>query len=276
MATLGQVLWSQFGLRGLADKINAGVDLHSEVAALLLGKSYEETVALVAASDPDAKKARQFAKIANFGFPGGMSADTLVHFALQQDEKIAPQFAAELKRIWQQANPEIATYLRSIRRYQNARTKRYDFQIPGTGLTRVGATYCSTANGHFQGLGAALMKRIAGRVVKESFTVRSSPLWGTRALNFIHDEVLQEIPIGPTLTPAARRIEEIFEETFPAFCPDVRMKTEAVAMFYWSKDAKRYVIDGELQPWPMLPDLEGQTGARADRIRKYWETHRAN
>jgi hypothetical protein len=50
---------------------------------------------------------------------------------------------------------------------------------------------------------------------------------------------------------------EIFEETFPKFCPNVQMRTDAVAMWYWSKDAKRRERSAELVPWPLPADVYG-------------------
>lgn len=276
MATLAQVLWSKFGMRSLLDKLNSGVDAHSEVGAELMGIPYEEFIERRSAGDTEVKEYRDCGKIANFGYPGGMGAKTMVMFALKSYGKdlgsvrpgmSAIQFAKYLKRIWLRKNPDIDRYLQGISRFQNRDTEMYDFELPWTGMMRRNATFCSAANGHFQGPGAVLMKRIMWRVTRECYADPDSPLYRSRPVNFVHDEVITETPIDRCHV-AGTRMVAIFDATFPEYCPDVRMSTEAVAQWFWSKHASpRHDERGKLVPWPTkadLPKLSGTLLARAE------------
>lgn len=276
MATLAQVLYSKFGMRALLDKINGGVNVHSEIGAELMNLSYEEFEERRAKGDDGLDESRDCGKIANFGYPGGMGAETMVLFALKsyskdlgqvRDDMNALQFAKHLKRLWTRKNPDIAQYLRNIRRFKNTTTGLYDFELPMVGMMRRGATFCSTANGHFQGPGAALMKEIMWQIVQECFNVPSSALWGSRPVNFVHDEVILETPLTHCHT-AGQRMVDIFNATFPKFCPDVRMETEAIAQWFWSKKASpRHDERGRLIPWPVrsdIPNLKPTQRARAE------------
>lgn len=68
----------------LANALNAGQKPHDMLAAKLYGKTDDEFAALMAAGDVKAGALRQAAKPANFGFPGGMGAITLVQNQRQQ------------------------------------------------------------------------------------------------------------------------------------------------------------------------------------------------
>ncbi len=65
--------WSKLG-----DALNRQIKVHDALGATMVGKGYEEFVALVKAGDKFAKNVRQASKPANFGFPGGMGAVKLV------------------------------------------------------------------------------------------------------------------------------------------------------------------------------------------------------
>lgn len=60
----------------LADALNAGKKPHNMLGASMIGMAYEEYEKR--AKEPQCKDARQAAKAANFGFPGGAGAPTLV------------------------------------------------------------------------------------------------------------------------------------------------------------------------------------------------------
>jgi hypothetical protein len=69
-------LW-YLGRSELAEALNANRDLHVQLAAAMVGISYEEGMRRKR-SDPEFKLLRQVAKPPNYGFPGGMSAAKLV------------------------------------------------------------------------------------------------------------------------------------------------------------------------------------------------------
>ncbi len=65
--------WSKLG-----DALNKGIKVHDALGATMVGKGYDDFVAMVKAGDKFAKNVRQASKPANFGFPGGMGAVKLV------------------------------------------------------------------------------------------------------------------------------------------------------------------------------------------------------
>lgn len=249
LGTLAQVIRWKLGSSHMADLINSGTDLHLYAACRLKGWDY-------AWAEPIKKKHeevdqwRQFCKIANFGYPGFMGAATLVPYARQQGVRITLEQAIDLKRNWQRTLPEGPAYLRWIKTLQNPRTGLYDFVIPGSEqILRAGATISSAANGHFQGLGARVMKRIGWRLTREAWTDRTSPLYGEKMIVFVHDEFGYEVRIGRQHI-VAERLQTVMREGLHEYLPDVRLDTEPAAMAVWSKQAKTIRDEkGELQIW---------------------------
>jgi hypothetical protein len=79
LRTLAQACLDLVGGSELAKAIRAGEDPHLSMAAEILGIPYSE--ALARKKDPAIKDARQLAKAANFGLPGGMGPDNFRAFA---------------------------------------------------------------------------------------------------------------------------------------------------------------------------------------------------
>lgn len=72
-------LWHpEIGWSDLADALNGEIEVHVKLASAMLGISYEEGLRRHKAKDPIFKLIRQAAKPGNYGFPGGMSAVTMV------------------------------------------------------------------------------------------------------------------------------------------------------------------------------------------------------
>jgi DNA polymerase-1 len=69
LRALAQVCLDLFGWSKMADRLNAGEDLHAALGARFLGIDYDAFMKLREAGDEDAKKARQNAKGFNFGRP---------------------------------------------------------------------------------------------------------------------------------------------------------------------------------------------------------------
>ncbi len=81
LCTLAQTCLTLLGKSRMAEVINETGDpgsLHTAFAASMVGLSVDEMKARVKAKDPTAVGYRQASKAANFGFPGGMGASTLV------------------------------------------------------------------------------------------------------------------------------------------------------------------------------------------------------
>jgi DNA polymerase I-like protein with 3'-5' exonuclease and polymerase domains len=96
-----------------------------------------------------------------------------------------------------------------------------------TGRLRANASYCARHNTVFQGLAA------------DGAKLGLWNLWraGYRIVNFIHDEVLVEVPSGPRLAFHAETIRHLMIQGMRAVVPDVRINVEYAVTDRWYKKA---------------------------------------
>lgn len=253
-----------------AKQINSGVDLLSVTGAAIAGQTYAHFMprakGLGMPKDPAAAHIRNLSKVAVYGKPGGMADKTLVGFARTSygirlgatpanPRPTREQQIAEAERIggfWRDANPHDQEYLNFIRTTRRSDGRYYvviGHPSVGSVVRRGKSTYCAAANSLFQGLGALAAGEITWDVVKACYTQPSSPLYGCRLVQHAYDSWLCEVPLGRQ-TEAAAALEHIVVTSGRRKIPDVKLKTEAVAMAYWAKDAERIVSpSGELLIW---------------------------
>lgn len=251
LRTLAQVCLRWLGHSRLAEVLNSGLDPHMIVAAQILGRPYEWCIAN--RKLPEVDLARQTAKVANFGFPGGLGAEKLVLFArMAYHVTITKEQAKELKQQWFAAYPEMREYFRYIEKMKQP-DGTFTVKHLFSGRVRGNVFYCVACNSPFQGLLADAAKAAGYLIARGCYRDRSSPLYGCRIVNFIHDEFILEVPDdGPDYVranAAANEVARIMSEVSQWYCPDVRLTTEAKLMRRWSKKAKRIVVDGHLVPW---------------------------
>ncbi len=92
-------------------------------------------------------------------------------------------------------------------------------------------------------------------------TVGSTPLWkvwraGYAIANFIHDELLVEVPARDDLDAHAARIRDLMIAGMREVVPDVRIAVEVVASTVWSKQAVPVIDEqGRLAAWSPAPAL---------------------
>lgn len=109
-----------------------------------------------------------------------------------------------------------------------------------TGRLRANASYCARHNTIFQGLAADGAKLALWRLWRSGF----------RLANFIHDEVLVEVPEDANLHEQAETIRCLMIEGMREVAPDVRIEVEYAAARRWSKKAKANFDDnGRLLVW---------------------------
>jgi DNA polymerase-1 len=240
---LAQVCIDLFGASAMADAINAGQDLHLVTAASILGITYDEIVSLYAAGDADAKMARQLAKAANFGFPGGLGAASFCDFARATYRiEITPEEAKKLKNQWLDAYPEMRDYFLYVAKIDGTATQ------VRSGRVRGGLSFCSAANTFFQGLVADGAKAATYQAVRSCY-VRASALEGCRVVAFVHDELILEAPTDRA-SAAARELERVMVSAMKEFLPAVKVTATPHLMRRWYKDAGPvYSTAGDLVPW---------------------------
>ncbi len=240
---LAQVCLDWFRTSAMADAINEGQDLHLVTGAQILEITYREISERYADGDPHAKQARQLAKAANFGFPGGLGAASFCDFArasfgVELDEKKA----RALKEKWLAAYPEMRQYFITIGKLDGSA-----IQVR-SGRVRGGLGFCDAANTFFQGIVADGAKLATYRAVRSCY-VRGSPLEGCRAVAFVHDELILEAP-ADRAAAAALELERIMVEAMLVYLPDLAVSATPHLMRRWDKNAEPvYDASGHLVPW---------------------------
>jgi hypothetical protein len=260
LRALAQVCLWLFGWSTMADALREDKDLHLMLAAQIIGISYDEAVARLEAGDKEVEDMRQVCKVANFGFPGGMSAETFVAYAAGYSKKVAamvtPKVAAMLHEGWKATWREMKPYFDVVSDIVGPSSSGIAVQ-PRSGRIRGGVNFCQLANGNFQGLTADGVKQALWDVARECYLRgtlggKDSPLFGTRPTMFIHDEIIAETfdPIGhPEVAHAAAwRLSARMIESMKLWIPDIPIKAKPALMRRWYKGAKQIVVDGFLRP----------------------------
>lgn len=244
--TLSQVCYEILGYSKMGDKLNEGVDLHLDFGASLLGISYDE--ALKRKSDEEVKEARQMAKVANFGFPGGMGIKRFVDHAKQFGLDLTESQVRQLKDSWLSNWPEMREYFKWI----NAAIGYGDYTdiIHLYSQRRRGqVNYTTACNSYFQGLASDGAKEALWLMTKEVLLNPDSPLSKCKPIVFVHDEIIIEAPLD-IASEAAVRLGEVMEEGFNRFVPMCPVHAEPHLMTRWYKDAGPVFDDKRrLIPW---------------------------
>jgi DNA polymerase I-like protein with 3'-5' exonuclease and polymerase domains len=247
--TLAQVCFKLFGYSRLRERLNGGFDPHLDLGAKLIRISYDE--ALARAKEPDIKEARRRAKPGSFGFPGGMGSRGFCIYARNAyGVEFSDAEAENLRSVWLDTWPEMNDYFKYIRQIVgeiNSGTIRHLF----SGRIRGDVPYTVACNSLFQGLAADGAKAAMFEVARRQYSVPSSALWGSRTVNFIHDELLVEVPADVERAHyAAFELRDVMVREFNKWVPDCPVSATPALMYRWSKSAEPvYDANGYLIPW---------------------------
>lgn len=251
LRTLAQVVLWIVGRSKMADRyrVDADYDPHTEVAASLMGISYEAGLALKKTGDKRFKEHRQIGKCLNFGFPGGLGAKTFVHFAeASYGVKVTESEAKELKAKWLRTFPEMQDYFDYISFL--AETGRPYRQFVSDRL-RGGIGFCDGCNTGFQGLGGDAAKVAAMAVSQACYVEPTSPLFGSRLLVLVHDELIGESDIDKA-PEACLEVQRLMNLALSKLTPDIPPGAEPTLMTRWIKEAApKYGPDGRLTAWDL-------------------------
>jgi len=254
LCTVAQVCILAVGFSELGNALNGGLDAHLALAAELLGISYEEAKYRRGQGDKEVGNARQTAKVANFGFPGGLGVDGFLAFAkAQYGVVLSYEEAAALKAGWKRRWPEFDAYFDWIKGLGEPIHLVQFF----TGRERGMCSFTQAANGFFQALGADVAKRGLCAVSRACYADRSSVLFGTRPVNFIHDQIVAETKEEREHAHrAAFELARIMVDAGNELLPDVPVRCVPALSKHWTKDAAA-VFDappadgGLLVPWDL-------------------------
>lgn len=229
----------------LAEKLNEGFDPHLSVASQILKISYDE--ALKRKGEDEIKNARQLAKIANFGFPGGMGCETFPIYARTgYNIDITVEESAKLRENWFAAWPEMIEYFAYVGQLVHPAEGEIIQFI--SERVRGKVSFTAACNGFFQGLAADGAKAALFDVQTACYCLPQSPLYGCRPVAFIHDEILMEAP-RKRASDAAKELVIVMCAAMKRFIPDVVITAEPALMERWTKNAKPQYVGKRLVPW---------------------------
>jgi len=263
LCTGAQACKDLVGYSLLGDALNAGIDPHLDFGSTLMGIPYQD--ALARKHDKDVKHHRQLAKIANFGFPGGLGVRGVLGFAQGYGVRLTEEEAKKLKTDWFAKYPEWVEYFRWIRERleldyadvdsDNESTKatvRGTFEQLRVGRWRGRCRFTEAANSFFQGLGADVSKRALWGVTKRCYTqVPGSVLYGARPVAFIHDEILAEL-YEELAHEQAYEMAKVMCDEGNVLLPDVPVKCTPALSKRWCKEAEAiFDKNGRLQPYDL-------------------------
>jgi DNA polymerase I-like protein with 3'-5' exonuclease and polymerase domains len=242
------------GWSKLADDLNAGLDVHSVVAADLLGMTYAEVKAGLKSADPDLKRkckdGRQSAKALNFGLPGGLGITKFVKYArATYGVELTEDQAKEYKAKWMERQPEMVEFFALAAQATNNFAKHGDEDCLFVGRRGKNMRYSALCNRRFQALGADAAKEGLWRVTRACYADRESPLFGCRPVAFVHDEIIAEAPIARAAA-AAVELGRLMVEGANLYLSRVPVRVVPQVMTLWSKNAEPvYDAEGALLPW---------------------------
>ncbi len=247
--TLAQVCIYFFDQSVLAKQLNAGIDPHLAFGARLLKMDYERALTLKRASDKRILEMRQMAKAANFGFPGGMGPNTFRAYARGYGVALSFDEAQALRVQWLESYPEMTKYFQYISSLCESGLATINHLI--SKRRRGGVNYTAACNSFFQGLASDGAKRALFEVQKHCQSQPDCSLFGSQVVNFLHDEIMLEVPEDKA-HQAAMQLADIMVREFNHFVPDVPVRASPQLMRCWSKNAKAvYNAQGRLVPWQM-------------------------
>ena len=270
--------WSKMA-EALVDQYkNGGADLHLRLAAAIMGITPTEAMARKKAGDVEIMTARQFAKIPNFGYPGGLGAETMVAYAAGQLDKATHKKwfgvgreeqvsrATRLREVWFETWPENREYFKKINAMlPKGRGHEGVIRQLQSNRIRGGVRFTSCSNGFFQGRVADAMKSILFNFGYECYTGKCSTnhvhggsnlctyagrsvLLGSRLELFLHDELIPEHPEDGSESDRAERQQQIMVEGLSKWMKDIPCTSSAVLCRRWYKGAEPLKIDGKLVP----------------------------
>lgn len=260
-----QVCIKIVGWSRLADLLNNKIDIHMTLGGKMIGAEYE--YAMSHRKEKVYKDARQMGKAGAFGLPGGLGAKTLVVYAKGSwDVVMTLEEAYQLKDFWKETCPEHAPYFEHINSLVgNTRGGVGDVIHIGSNRRRGRIPFTVACNSYFQGLAADTAKQAGFYLSKACYVPRvrslafggDSPLYGSRIVNFVHDEFIIEVP-EHLAHEAALETVAIMEEAGRQWMPDVPPRAEPALMRRWRKGAEPAYENGRLVPWEPKDEKQGR------------------
>lgn len=244
MRTFAQVLLDKLGYSRLAEGFikNPHFDPHTHLAKSM-ARQWGQL------SKKEQKDLRQRAKLANFGYAGGLGVATFLRYAAGFGLDLSETEAQTLKNGWFRAYPEVKAYFKNISLELNQNQGFTSVIHNRSFRVRGNCTFTQSANTPFQGMTADGALNALYLAVQEMYDDDGSALFGCRPAIFIHDEIVIECPIE-RVHEAGQRLAQVMVLGMKKYVPDVPVTAAPVAMDRWSKDAEsEYDDQGRLKVW---------------------------
>lgn len=249
LRSLSQVLLDWFGVDCEMPKaLLADRDLHVELACSLEGWDYAEAMARLKAKDPIVKDRRQLSKIANFGFPGGLGAETFIAYAKPWGVHLTEEQAWRVRNGYFERWPEMKRYFARIQDMTGDLGPGYVTQHK-SGRIRGRVNFTSAANTFFQGLTADGAKEALWQLTWKCHMDPKSALYGSHIVAFLHDEFLLEVP-EEKASAAGDALCKVMNASMAKWIPDIPIKSSPHISRWWSKEAETVRDEqGALKIW---------------------------
>jgi len=228
-------LW-EFGYSKMANAFKKGIDPHTLLAASLRGCTYEEAIDFH-------KKGQLFeriiAKVANFGFLGGMGPRAFVEYALGYGLEIPEERAAKILKAFLKMWPEAVAYFKLAAKRSKSKIVTQYVSKRRRGHKVI---FTSTCNTFFQGLTADYAKSaltfawFESRFGRKWNSKETSPFKGVKVWLLLHDELCVEGPIE-TSHLWGDRLRDIMNEVASHYLPDIPQKSDIALSKIWTKSA---------------------------------------
>jgi hypothetical protein len=228
LCALAELCYELFGFSALGDMINARIDVHWTFAAARLGISYDEVRKL-------GKKVRNGAKAFIFGLSGGMGCDTF-RLAARKNYglNVSESEFHEAKAVYLRTLPEMKPYFAYIASL--SADGPFTHTHPRTGYLRGDCGYTDGANHGFQHLTGVAVKDGLLHVTAAMLNP-TSPLYGYRVWNMVHDEILIEGPADvDRASAAAIELARVMETRYNHWTPRCHTRVEPWVSRIWSKE----------------------------------------
>ena len=253
--TLAECCHVFVGHSKLAEALKEGIGPHDVVAGQLLSKPYEWVLEHKGQEGfEQIDEMRQLAKALNFGLPGGLGADRFIDFArAQYHVSIDKAQFKEYRTAWMTAWPEMSDYFAHANMRIPERGGTCMILQPYSQRVRGRCSYTVACNGPFQALGADLAKAVLCELSRRCYVDETSSLYGSRIVNFVHDEYILEIPEDDKMHERAQELADViveFGNRWIPHAPFLRRKFEPLLMRRWAKKAKPvHDANGRLIVW---------------------------
>jgi len=277
LGTLAQTTFDLLGHSTLREILCAGVDAHAFLGAQLafeldedFGKVCRKNNSLradqiyeafILCKDKSNQQSiqqfylhyRTFAKPTGLGYPGGLGPKTFVLYAkTNYGLRISLETAQQLRNVWFNTFPEMREYFEWIQ--ENCQDPSHPDKfayISPMGMYRANCSFPSIANGKGlqtpAGEGAKLAIWLVQRACYDSS--EKSILYGCSLLNFLHDELIVEVPDDHKAERRANEVSKLMIEAMKEICIDVPVKAEPTLMYRWDKFAEpSFNQEGNLVP----------------------------